>query len=185
MADFFDRRNRALHKHYQSTLCTHETTALAKRTVKNGAVQYVQQCQRCGDARSNPISREKALVQNGGTEPPAFSEELSKAHDAEREAGAEQIIGKYKTREEFQRAEFREWYDKYLQSEEWAAIRAKVLTRANFTCEGCLDRPAVLAHHTSYEHVGNEFLFELLALCQSCHDRVHEEKTRELDDDDA
>jgi hypothetical protein len=146
--DLFDRRNRALHKHYESVRCTHEASALVKRTVKNGAIQYVQQCQRCGEARSNPISREKALAQNGGAEPPAFSEELARNYDAEREAGAKRIIGRYESKEEFQRAEFREWYDKYLKSEEWAVIRNKVLARANYKCEGCLERPAVLAHHS-------------------------------------
>ena len=185
MPDLFDRKNRALHKFYESVRCTHERSVLTKRTVKNGSFQYVQQCQRCGDARTNPISREKALIQSGGVEPPPFSEVLSTTYDAEREAGAEAIIGDYKSKEEFQRAEFREWYDRYLTSEEWALVRQKVLKRANFICEGCLDQPAILAHHTSYEHVGHEFMFELLALCQSCHDRVHEEKPQEGEDGDA
>jgi len=185
MANLFDRRNRALFKHYESMRCTHETDALVKRTVRNGAIQYVRQCQRCGEARSNPISREKALALYGGSEPPAFSEELARSYFAERAAGENRIIGKYESKEAFQRAEFREWYDKYLMSDEWAVVRIKVLARANHKCEGCLERPAVLAHHTTYEHVGNEFLFELLALCQECHDRVHEDKPAEEEDDDA
>ena len=181
MPILFDRKNRALHKHYESYRCTHEATALSKRTVKNGSIQYVHQCLRCGDARTNPISHDKALAQNSGVEPPSFAEELSKNYHAEREEGANKIIGRYATKEEFQRAEFREWYDKYLESEEGANIRAKVLRRANYLCEGCLECEAVLAHHTSYEHVGQEFMFELLALCQPCHDRVHAEKPEDAE----
>jgi len=123
---------------------------------------------------------------NGGVEPPPFDESIAARYRDAREAGAQRIIGKFESRAAFERAEFLTWYDEYLKSAEWASIRDKVLRRANYVCEGCLERPAVLAHHTSYDHVGREFAFELLALCQDCHDRYHADEADAPDvDDDA
>jgi hypothetical protein len=34
-------------------------------------------------------------------------------------------------------------------------------------------QPAREVHHRTYQHVGEEFLYELLALCHGCHDRGH------------
>ena len=31
-------------------------------------------------------------------------------------------------------------------------------------------------HHLTYENVGEEFLFELVALCSDCHERLHQKR---------
>lgn len=72
----------------------------------------------------------------------------------------------------------REQYADYLRSEEWAARRTKVMQRAGGICEGCRDRPAEEVHHLTYEHVTQEFLFELVAMCGDCHARFHGELAR-------
>ncbi len=64
-------------------------------------------------------------------------------------------------------------YDVYLASPEWQAKRAKILKRANGICEGCLERKATQVHHLTYEHVYHEFMFELIAVCDKCHARLH------------
>ena len=33
--------------------------------------------------------------------------------------------------------------------------------------------PATQAHHLTYEHMGDEFLWELKAVCRPCHERWH------------
>lgn len=66
-------------------------------------------------------------------------------------------------------------YRAYLRSHEWALKRAKVMRRAGHRCEGCGDHPATDVHHLSYEHVTQEFLFELVALCTGCHERIHQQ----------
>ena len=71
-----------------------------------------------------------------------------------------------------------ELYADYLKSEEWAARRAKVMQRAGHCCEGCREQPAIDVHHLSYEHVTQEFLFELVALCRDCHGRIHLQSDR-------
>jgi 5-methylcytosine-specific restriction endonuclease McrA len=74
---------------------------------------------------------------------------------------------------EAQRAEWHANYEAYLESEEWAARRELVLKRAGGLCEGCRLHPAVEVHHLSYENAGNEFLWQLVAICRDCHERYH------------
>lgn len=51
--------------------------------------------------------------------------------------------------------------------------RRKIIDRCNGRCEGCGEAPVAQVHHLTYEHVGDEFLFELVGLCNRCHDRMH------------
>lgn len=67
-------------------------------------------------------------------------------------------------------------YADYLRSQEWADRRARVMERAGYRCEGCRDRNATEVHHLSYDNVTREFLFELVALCGECHERIHTEE---------
>jgi len=60
------------------------------------------------------------------------------------------------------------WYNEYLQSPKWKAIREKVLKRDNYLCQGCLENRANQVHHKNYETVGDEVLFDLISfLCWS------------------
>lgn len=70
-------------------------------------------------------------------------------------------------------AEQRRAYDEYMQSPEWKAIRALVFERSSGICEGCRRRKAVHVHHLTYDHFGAEFLWELAAVCLTCHERYH------------
>lgn len=69
---------------------------------------------------------------------------------------------------------FWESYTAYLSTDAWRMIRAKVLKRDNNLCQGCLENPATQVHHLTYEHVFNEFMHELISVCKSCHDRIHD-----------
>ena len=71
----------------------------------------------------------------------------------------------------------REWwrkYNAYLLSDAWRTKRALVLERSGYNCEGCGAVRACQVHHLTYAHVGNEFLWELKAVCNACHERLHE-----------
>ena len=70
-------------------------------------------------------------------------------------------------------------YDAYLKSPEWKRKSELVIKRAKQLCEGCLTRKAIQVHHLSYEHVGEEFLFELVAVCTVCHERLHQDSNVE------
>ena len=69
---------------------------------------------------------------------------------------------------------FKDWdkyYPLYIQSEEWKEKRIEVLRRDGYMCV-CGSRAEVV-HHNNYQQVGNENLFELVALCEECHSDVH------------
>jgi len=74
----------------------------------------------------------------------------------------------------------REYYDTYIRSERWGAKRAMVLGRCGHKCEGCGTKPATQVYHLTYEHLGDELLFELVGLCKDCHERVHGIENEEL-----
>lgn len=63
----------------------------------------------------------------------------------------------------------------YLRSAQWYAIRAKVLERAKWHCQGCGNpNPRLEAHHQHYKRVGREALDDLRALCRGCHLVMHQ-----------
>ena len=69
----------------------------------------------------------------------------------------------------------REWWEQYtrdLDSPEWRQTRAMVIRRAQGRCEACGHAAATQGHHTTYRHVFAEPLFELVAICRACHDRL-------------
>jgi len=68
----------------------------------------------------------------------------------------------------------REKYAAYLASDLWTRRRNKVMDRCGGVCEGCMTNKATDVHHLTYRHVYNEFAFELVALCRSCHERAHD-----------
>jgi hypothetical protein len=64
-------------------------------------------------------------------------------------------------------------YREYLTSDAWRGKRARVLEHANFTCEGWRERPATQVHHLHYRRVFDELLFDLVAVCDACHEKCH------------
>jgi hypothetical protein len=68
--------------------------------------------------------------------------------------------------------EWLEWYDAYLASSKWRERRQLVMQRAGGMCEGCGKAPASEVHHLTYERVGDEMLFDLVAICHPCHQRI-------------
>jgi hypothetical protein len=66
------------------------------------------------------------------------------------------------------------WYNDYLNSDDWRAKRRLVMDRCGGLCEGCRNSTVTEIHHLTYEHVGAEFLYELVGLCGDCHLRAHQ-----------
>jgi len=75
-----------------------------------------------------------------------------------------------------QNKEWWDWYNAYLRSPAWRERAAQVRRRAGGICEGCGTQAATQVHHLTYKHVGKEFLWELRAICEECHDRIHGEE---------
>lgn len=146
--------------------CTHDTERVVFYMSSNKRKHYRMQCQRCGHAR--PVAKHTLLPQDRIEARP---EDKALAH-------------RWQSRKRIRIDELRslggrarsedwwEWYGRYLRSEQWASKRERVLERDGHVCRACLLRPAEQVHHTTYDHVGNEPLFELVAVCRTCHDEI-------------
>ena len=64
------------------------------------------------------------------------------------------------------------WYNEYLKSEKWADKRKKILKRDPL-CQACLESKSQQVHHLTYDHAGDEFMFELMGVCIPCHKKIH------------
>ena len=170
MKRYTSEKQRAWEAHAEKYKCEHPSSKLCARVVKGGITQYVKQCQTCGAPLPGPIAKKVAFEMSGGVEPVPFDEEIRKRWEGKKNRAAERIREKYSEK-------FWNEYSDYLATPEWDALRRGVLERANGKCEGCRSRPPEEVHHLSYEHVGDEFLFELVAVCKECHKRLHPESS--------
>jgi 5-methylcytosine-specific restriction endonuclease McrA len=73
-----------------------------------------------------------------------------------------------------QSAEWFARYDAYLRTPAWMEKRTAVMRRDNGVCQACLAAPATQVHHLSYKHVFREPLFDLVSICDRCHDALHD-----------
>jgi 5-methylcytosine-specific restriction endonuclease McrA len=106
---------------------------------------------------------------------PAWNESHEEQYEAMREAERSAIIQTHVRKQKRGADGFKREYDLYLSSAEWKAKRAKVLDRAKGICEGCLEQKATQVHHLTYKHFKCEFMFELIAICDECHARLHDD----------
>jgi 5-methylcytosine-specific restriction endonuclease McrA len=62
----------------------------------------------------------------------------------------------------------------YRVQREWQARRTATLARAGYRCQTCGDSDVRLdVHHNTYERYGDESIFDLVALCDRCHELFH------------
>jgi len=167
LRQFEQERRKANHDHCTTYDCDCANAGMLSgyraRTLKNGTVRIVKQCLKCGRSVGNAVSRAVA-----GDCVEAFDEDLAERIEAARTRSSIAL------QERFSRQAWLDAYSKYLESQAWAEKRKLVLKRANGMCEGCGIAAPEEVHHHTYKNVGNEFLFELSALCGSCHKRIHE-----------
>lgn len=143
--------------------CDHEDVEVRRKVYRNGIAHYHKQCLRCGtDCGSVPKS--SSFLLDIIT---PFDEGLSTAWWQKRSERYQELaqVEKY------------DWYaehDSYLDSAAWRSRRQRVLERAGGLCEGCRQQRATEVHHLTYSHWQHELLFQLVALCRSCHQSVKE-----------
>jgi hypothetical protein len=150
--------------------CAHEHTRLTQRQNGAGVTLYAPQCLGCGKVTAAWVGFEKAKERfTSYDEVYQFDEEVTQAFWS-------QSARKRESKRSQEQWHWWAWYDSYLLSVEWQERRKLVLERCKGFCEGCLRRKATQVHHLTYEHVGNELLYELVALCDDCHGKAHEER---------
>ena len=169
--------------------CEHiETTRYVTFTDAIGRISYRRQCVRCGanlgDVKKIHVTPaiERGLV--------PWNEETRTRWDDARVARGKELAGSFEEerKEEFQR-EFDERHQLATSGERWQRLRVKIFARCKGVCEGCGDVPATVVHHRHYKRLGKELLFDLVGLCRSCHDVVHDRDEGSVnlgpDEDDA
>lgn len=67
----------------------------------------------------------------------------------------------------------KEEYAKYLQSDEWKALRKQARERAGNTCEFCQGPPDHV-HHVKYpKRFSEDHVDNLVVVCETCHEKLH------------
>lgn len=147
-----------------------------QKIIAGGGIQLRQQCVRCGRGAGGAISRSKVDNPDGC---PYYDEGLEQLKLAEW-AASPKHQGQLQERQDktavaaqLRRERFFADYEIYLQSPLWKAKRLAVLKRDNWKCQACLMRAACQVHHLTYNHVGNEPLFDLVSVCIDCHQKLH------------
>jgi 5-methylcytosine-specific restriction endonuclease McrA len=153
--------------------CEHTQRAVKRRHDSSGRPFFQDQCVECGYAIGPMVARSKV----GDPESvPVFDEVLRAAGEcrkAERQAERTETV-----RREWEKAsaDRKRELAEYYETPEWRAKRQAVLVRDNHECKAQLDCCVVRAesaHHLTYAHVFNEPLFDLVAVCWPCHERLH------------
>ena len=157
--------------------CAHPQTELRVRRIQDGRSQLAMQCLACGRRDGEFVSR-KALQGRKITDLPHWDTELEEHTDHGADQRRKHAWDEVKTA---QIAEWKKEYDAYLLSDGWDAKRRMVFERCGGICEGCRKRDATQVHHLHYDHLFDEFLFELVAVCKPCHIRLHPEAIRKLE----
>jgi transposase len=149
--------------------CKHAHNTVRKKLAADGAISIWQQCDRCGHKVS--IAIKKATMTLAQVQAlPTWDTQLESRFYAEKKKYFDESYAAEKKRHADA------WhcaYDQYLHSPEWKRKSKLVMLRAQGICEGCRETEAIDAHHLSYDDVGHEFLFQLVALCRKCHDKLH------------
>jgi hypothetical protein len=142
---------------------------LTEMRTSDGRVQYRRQCQICG-ATGQALKMARLTHAEFSTRT---------AHDPEiqrrwlKQRNDHQILLNSLAKNSEDDAWFRE-HDAYLQTAEWRRRRSLVLQRSGGICEGCRKNRATMVHHLTYAHWKRELLWELVAICQTCHDVAHD-----------
>lgn len=158
---------------FRLTECQHTVLRPCERMDAGGAKHVKRQCQVCGEIKGTSISRKDAADLMLYPYLPNLEEEYQTARQLEEAA----IYQKHIRKQKAESGQFSKEYRDYLASDKWRIeIRNKIMKRAGGICEGCLERPATQVHHANYSHLGDEFMFELIAICDACHKRLHVEE---------
>lgn len=147
---------------YHDRVCSgHSDKEHRSFVISGGAVQIRYQCLVCGEPVGNSLPKAEFK-----TQPPPADSALRERYRDTRQAELDAIISKSK-------ADYKQMYYHYLATTDWRRKRELVLERCAGSCEGCRERAPTEVHHLTYAHVFNELLYELVALCEPCHERAH------------
>lgn len=65
-------------------------------------------------------------------------------------------------------------YSNYIRSTAWKKKRLQAFRKYGRRCYGCGNRAKLQIHHKTYIRFTREKLADLLVLCETCHEKVHD-----------
>jgi phage terminase large subunit GpA-like protein len=69
------------------------------------------------------------------------------------------------------------WRDKYIayiKSPQWKEKRLRALKTWGNVCQMCGSSNRIEVHHKTYDRLGKELMTDLMIVCHSCHEKIHE-----------
>ena len=145
--------------------CSHYFV-VARQDCANGSIQYKHQCTLCGTA--GPAIPHAQLTKEEKDSARKYDPYLATRVDQE-----QRQIWKAQHPIKLYHISDTPWYKSYMKSDVWREKSERVITRARLVCEACGIRAATQAHHLDYDHVGEEPLYDLVAVCKECHEQIH------------
>lgn len=141
-----------------------------------GSLHLKKQCFQCGQLEGRYYAKKEVLNFNNLPDADLILAEKFENIDYEK---VNNIYKRYeekrkKIKKEKSLNEFLEQHTEYLKTIEWKKKRNLVLNRDNYICQSCLECEATQVHHKSYRYWKNEPLFELISVCDKCHDSITE-----------
>lgn len=178
--DQFLSEARMLYDQLAGEKCKHSTWEYRYRWVGKTRRYYIQ-CLTCFDNRGAIAKDSLVRIGVDSMSLAEFDETASKRQRDDLLAAyyeqKEPLEQKYKNiaweRHEREVGQQRYDYTVYINSPKWKAIRQLVLERDNHICQGCRKNKATQVHHLTYDHFGDELLWELVSVCRRCHERCH------------
>lgn len=144
--------------------CPHEITEVVSYVDSAGRRRYKDECQICGHCGSDISVKNWSADELSKV--PARRTELNKTISNMIRNIYQPVI------QELRHDDFMAYY----KTSDWAYIRDAAMRRDHYECQIC-GGTAQVAHHLTYDHFKNEYLFEIVSLCQKCHhDYFHPEK---------
>lgn len=158
--------------HNSVELCAHTKCNRVERILSNGSTVNYTQCQHCGWGKAIKKEKPEPTESWEGNSQDIRNLVFKVSGLMNPLDGAFQMDDFDKQRKTKSK-DFWEKWEAHIGSDAWRATRRKVIARAGGICEGCLDAPIQEVHHKNYNHLGDEFCFELIGLCSKCHSRFH------------
>jgi len=172
-----DERLPSLFAEWQADACQHTRTLIIRFVNAGGATMHQRSCPDCGMYSAHWVKKEDAEREGVATE--WSRDRLASVFNHYRSDRESRLVGIVNAAAGRMQPVNRAANDDYLRSPAWQRRRSKVMQRAGHLCEGCLTNPATDVHHATYSHYGEEFAFQLLALCNCCHTRLHQPESAE------
>lgn len=132
------------------------------------------QCTNCGDLESKTY---KKTIVKDFNQLPLFNKELYDKKqkidwDKYREVFFRYNKKSYQNKKKVELESFLKEHSEYLLTSQWKEKRLLVLNRDNYICQSCLIKKATEVHHKSYKYWKNEPLFDLISVCNECHNDI-------------